>query len=364
MEIKADVSRCMCANLSHTMIAMPASVTAVPHHGRGKKSGQASGVRVSKANHSLSAGVYAVDFGACPEKLPRPSPCPHALSPDLPPYSRRMADLITAAYCSTIVPGTANVNAASLAAVISAVSDAVQRYCRRNFTPAAYTELYDSPNRPYLMLRQTPILLLNSVTLYPTGLYPLVCTPDQFDLRPEIGRISFKPQAAQSLAVPFPWRLGFRCLDAVEVNYIAGFGFATTSTLSVLPGEQIVTPAAIAGTNIDQPWAITAGATLVMDPGTVVQETVTVSAASGNTFTATFTQPHAAGAVICGVEIPADIAFATALATGNVFNQPDLTKQRESQGKTIGYEYLVRAGDLIFTTEITNILDRYRDAVV
>jgi hypothetical protein len=41
--------------------------------GRGNKSGQASGVRVSKANHSLSAGIYAVDFGACPEKLPRPS---------------------------------------------------------------------------------------------------------------------------------------------------------------------------------------------------------------------------------------------------------------------------------------------------
>ncbi len=275
-----------------------------------------------------------------------------------------MADLITAAYCSTIVPGTANVNAATLAAVISAVSDSVQRYCRRNFTPAAYTELYDSPNRPYLMLRQTPVLLLNSVTLYPTGLYPLVCTSDQFDLRPEIGRISFKPQAAQSLAVPFPWRLGFRCLDAVEVNYIAGFGFTTTSTLSVLPGEQVITPTAMIGVNINQPWAIEAGATLVIDPGTAVQETVTVSAVSGNTFTAPFTQPHAAGAVICGVQIPEDIAFATALAAGNIFNQPDLTKQRESQGKTIGYEYLVRAGDLIFTTEITNILDRYRDAVL
>ena len=275
-----------------------------------------------------------------------------------------MADLITSAYCSTIVPGTANVNAATLAAVISAASDAIQRYCRRSFTPAAYTELYDSPNRPYLMLRQTPVLLLNSVTWYPTGLYPLVCTPDQFNLRPEIGRISFKPQAAQSLAAPFPWRLGFRCLNAVEVNYIAGFGFTTTSTLAVPPGERIITPTAMIGTNIDQPWAIEAGATLVIDPGTAVQETVIVSAAAGNTFTALFVQPHAAGAVICGVEIPEDIAFATALAVGNIINQPDLTKQRESQGKTIGYEYLVRAGDLIFTTEIINILDRYRDAVV
>ena len=43
------------------------------HRGRGNKSGQDSGVRVSKANHSLSAGIYAVDFAACPEILPRPS---------------------------------------------------------------------------------------------------------------------------------------------------------------------------------------------------------------------------------------------------------------------------------------------------
>jgi hypothetical protein len=47
-----------------------------------------------------------------------------------------------------------------------------------------------------------------------------------------------------------------------------------------------------------------------------------------------------------------------------VLNEPDLTKQRESQGKTIGYEYVARAGDLIFTAEIINILNGYRDSVV
>ena len=275
-----------------------------------------------------------------------------------------MADLISSAYCSTVVPGSANVNPATLAAIISAVSKAIERYCQRSFIPSAFTELYDSPNRPYLMLRQTPVLLLNSVTLFPTGLYPLVCTADQFDLRPQIGRISFKPQAAQSLAVPFPWRRGFRCLDAVEVNYLAGFGFTTTGTAAILPGVQTVAPATMIGVNMDQPWAINAGTLLVMDPGTAVQETVTVSLTLSNSFTAAFAQSHAAGAVICGVVIPDDIAFATALAVGNVLNEPDLTKQRESQGKTIGYEYLARMGDLIFTTEIINILNRYRDSVV
>ena len=286
------------------------------------------------------------------------------LSAALGVYSHAMADLITSAYCSTIVPGSADVNPQTLAAIISAVSDAIQRYCQRTFIPTRFTELYDSPNRPYLMLRQTPVLLLNSVTLFPTGLSPLACTAEQFDLRPQIGRISFKPQAAQSLTAPFPWWCGFQRLNAMEVDYIAGFGFTTTNTSAIDPGTQMITPAAMTGVNMDQPWAIGAGAALVMDCGTAMQETVTVSAVTADTFTATFSQPHVAGAVICGVAIPDDIAFATALAVGNVLNEPDLTKQRESQGKTIGYEYVARAGDLIFTAEIINILNGYRDSVV
>ncbi len=41
--------------------------------GRGNKCGQATGVRVSKRNHSLSAGIDGVDFAACPGILPRPT---------------------------------------------------------------------------------------------------------------------------------------------------------------------------------------------------------------------------------------------------------------------------------------------------
>jgi hypothetical protein len=275
-----------------------------------------------------------------------------------------MADLITSDYCNAVVASSVNVNAQTLAAIISGVSDSVTRYCRRNFIPARFIELYDSSNQTFLMLRQTPVLLLNSVTLFPTGLNPISYTADQFDLRPEVGRISFKPQAAATLELPFPRGFGFRRLNAIAVDYLAGFGFTTTAVSNILPGVQIVTPAAISGVNNNQPWSIGAGSTLVVDPGTAVEETVSVSAATTNTFTATFTQIHSAGAMICGVEIPADIALATALAVGNVLNQSDLTKQRESQGKTIGYEYLVRPGNLIFTPEILNILNAYRDMVV
>jgi hypothetical protein len=29
-------------------------------------------VRISNTNHSISDGIYTVDFSGCPEKLPRP----------------------------------------------------------------------------------------------------------------------------------------------------------------------------------------------------------------------------------------------------------------------------------------------------
>ncbi len=275
-----------------------------------------------------------------------------------------MADLITSAYCASVVASSGNANAATLAAIISAVSDSVTRYCRRSFIPARFVELYDSSNQRFLMLRQTPVLLLNSVTLFPTGLNPISYTPDQFDLRPQVGRISFKPQATATLEMPFPYSFGYRRLNAIEVDYIAGCGFTTTTASAIVPGIQNVTPAAISGVNNNQPWTISAGATLVVDPGAAAEETVSVSAVTTNTFTAAFTQAHSVGAIICGVVIPDDIALATALAVGNVLNQSDLTKQRESQGKTIGYEYLVRPGNLIFTMEILNILNNYRDSVV
>ena len=45
---------------------------------RGNKAGQGSGVRVSKAKHSLSAGIYAVDFAVRPEKSATPR-SPHRI---------------------------------------------------------------------------------------------------------------------------------------------------------------------------------------------------------------------------------------------------------------------------------------------
>ena len=290
-----------------------------------------------------------------------------------------MADLISTTYAQQVVPALANTNPATLTVLISAASRTVQRYCRRNFVPNRYIERYDATELPYLMLRQTPVLGLNSVTLFPDGSNPTIFTPDQFALRPEVGRISIKPEVVATFSA-FPWpgyggfgttwgAAGFWCgpLNAIQVNYNAGYGFLTQSPSAIPAGATTVTPTLMSRQSIDPDWgnwAVVAGANLLVDAGTSAAETVTVISTTATNFSATFANTHSADCQLIGSLIPDDIQLACALIAGNLVNQPDLTKQRESLGKTVGYEYVIRPGDLLFTPEILAILNRYRDSLV
>jgi hypothetical protein len=78
--------------------------------------------------------------------------------------------------------------------------------------------------------------------------------------------------------------------------------FSTTSNTPVsLPAGQgdvtaTVRPARVDGTGANgRPWRIQAGSVLVIEPGSVREETVTVTAATPTSFTATFTRSHPAG---------------------------------------------------------------------
>ncbi len=227
------------------------------------------------------------------------------------------------------------------------------------------------------MLRQTPILGINSLTLFPDTSNPIVITADQLDLRPQVGRISIKPEVAAGFS-DFPWigggllgtrGMGFSVwpLNAIQVDYNAGYGFLTQSSGPIAAGNSTVTPTAMTGqTPADDltPWAIAPGTVLTLDAGNADSETATVLTASATAFTGSFANAHQAGCQILGWQIPDDLQLACALLAGNLINQPDLTKQRESMGKTVGYEYVVRGGDLLFTSEILNLLTRYQDIVV
>ena len=60
--------------------------------------------------------------------------------------------------------------------------------------------------------------------------------------------------------------------------------------------------------------------------------------------------------------IPDDLQMAAALAVANLYNQPDLTKQREKIGAS--YYYIGRPGELAFTPEVKAILNLYRDPLL
>ena len=154
----------------------------------------------------------------------------------------------------------------------------------------------------------------------------------------------------------------------IQVDYTAGFGFLTVANGAIAQGFQTVPLSAIGGMagegNTLQPWQISAGTTLTVDPGLVTQETITVTSVTAGTISATFSQPHAGAAQLVGTLLPADLQLGVALMVGNLINQADLTKSRESLGRTVGYEYFVRPGDLVFTPEIKAILGRYRDVLM
>ncbi len=276
-----------------------------------------------------------------------------------------MGDLITTGYAQNISPALAAAPASMVAAVISAVSSRIIQYCRRDFLPNRYVELYDAPRSGELILRQTPVLSLNAVTLMPTGPDPLSISVTEFDLRPVVGRVIFRPGMVGMFA-PEPWLWGrwpMAGADAIEVDYTAGFGFAMTAAEPIAAGASAVAVDATVGMSVSGPWQLAAGSTLLVDAGLSSQETVVVTAVTGNSFTATFAMAHAAG-VLLGSLVPLDVQFATALMVANVINQADLTKARESQGRTVGYEYVVRPGDLLLTPEVQNLLMPWRDPVV
>ncbi len=285
-----------------------------------------------------------------------------------------MVNIVTADYVSSVVAGAGNISSAALSNLIAAASAMAQNYCRRQLVPNRWVEKYDAPSTGYLMLRQTPVLALNLVTLYPQSASPLTYNANQFDLQAGTGRISLLPDS--TTAFPDFYFMGTQVdggfpglgRGIIQVDYTAGLGFLTTATASIAPGIQTVPLSATSGLagegNLLGLWQISVGTALTVDPGLLTQETITVTGVSATTITALFSQPHAGQAQLVGTLIPADLQLAVALIVGNLINQPDLTKSRESLGRTVGYEYFVRPGDLVLTPEIKAILGRYRDVLV
>jgi hypothetical protein len=84
-------------------------------------------------------------------------------------------DLITLARAYNALQGVTNQDAL-LAVLITAASDAIQKYCRRDFVSTSYDELYSGQGDRRLMLRQYPLISVESVRYRPVTVLKITNT--------------------------------------------------------------------------------------------------------------------------------------------------------------------------------------------
>jgi len=78
-----------------------------------------------------------------------------------------MPDLITNARAKANVPNATSADDATINTLITAAGKAIQRYCRRDFVAMVYDELYNGNGDRRLLLRQYPIVSVQSVRCRP-----------------------------------------------------------------------------------------------------------------------------------------------------------------------------------------------------
>jgi hypothetical protein len=85
-----------------------------------------------------------------------------------------MPDLITNARAKFNLPSVTTADDAAINTMISSASRAIQRYCRRDFTSTSYDELYNGNGDRRLMLRQYPLLGVQSVRYRPVTVLKVI----------------------------------------------------------------------------------------------------------------------------------------------------------------------------------------------
>src|SRR6516225_1187655 len=84
-------------------------------------------------------------------------------------------DLCTLARAYQDLQGVTNVDSL-LSTLITSVSDAIQKWCRRDFVSTSYDELYSGNGDRKLLLRQYPIISVQSVRYQPVTVIKITNT--------------------------------------------------------------------------------------------------------------------------------------------------------------------------------------------
>ncbi|OAI46878.1 hypothetical protein AYO44_10505 [Planctomycetaceae bacterium SCGC AG-212-F19] len=85
-----------------------------------------------------------------------------------------MPDLINNARAKFNLPSATSADDATINTLIAAASQAIQRHCRRDFAVTAYDELYNGTGERRLLLRQYPLLAVQSVRYRPVTVLKII----------------------------------------------------------------------------------------------------------------------------------------------------------------------------------------------
>src|SRR5947209_10449082 len=130
-------------------------------------------------------------------------------------------DLIALARAYTNLQGVAAGSADSLlGTLITAVSEYVEKYCRRRFVSTSYDELYDGGGGRRLLLRQYPIQSVQSVRYRPVTVLKVTNTTTA-NVQARVSVLSTGLQLVSANA-------------GVKTTVTAGLTFAGNPTLSAL----------------------------------------------------------------------------------------------------------------------------------
>jgi hypothetical protein len=83
-------------------------------------------------------------------------------------------DLFSLSQATNHLAGAGSINNSTLSAIITSVSDAIIKYCRRDFNSKTYDELYNGQGTRHLLLREYPIQSVQSVRYRPVTVVKII----------------------------------------------------------------------------------------------------------------------------------------------------------------------------------------------
>jgi hypothetical protein len=140
-------------------------------------------------------------------------------------------DLITLSYATDILPGMTAQKLNALPALITAASDAIRDYCKRDFFPITLTELYDGDGTTILLLNLYPVTSIASIT---TGMpdNPDVMDPATYGFKSKTGEVRINSSLGFDPFIPSDgWGFSGRFPSGwqnIQVVYSAGLSSVPT----------------------------------------------------------------------------------------------------------------------------------------